>query len=328
MRILFKDAKVINVFTSCVEKKDVLIEDEKIINVGVFKYDLSKIDKVIDCKDKYLAPGFIDGHIHIESSMLLPTELSKLLIKRGTTSAVCDPHEVANVKGLKGIDFMLENAKNALMDLYFMIPSCVPATIFDQNFGPISAKDIKKYYDNPMVLGLAEMMNFVGVINDDEEVLEKINDCLNKNLVVDGHSPLLTGEDLDKYLASGISSDHECTNLNEAIEKLSEGMWIMIREGSAAKNLTDLIDLFDEKYNSRCLLVTDDIEALHLEKNGDIDYIINKATKLGKNPIVGIKMATIQAATRFKLQNVGAICPGYDADIILFDDLKIGRAHV
>ena len=254
--------------------------------------------------------------------MLLPNNLAKALIPHGTGAIICDPHEIANVVGRDGIKFMLDTSKNLPLDFYFMLPSCVPATHFDESKEIIRAKELKEFYKYKRVLGLAEVMNYVGVINNDENIIEKINDALKRNKIVDGHAPFLTGNDLDKYIRSGIMSDHECSNIEEANEKLSKGQWIMIREGTAAKNLEALIDLFDDIRSTRCLLVSDDRNPSTLINEGHIDSIIKKAVKLGKSPIIGIRMATIQPANYFHLKNVGAIAPGFKANLLILDDLN------
>lgn len=319
MITLLKNANVINVFTDSIEKKDVIIENDTILGYLSSSY---KIDKIIDCENKYICPSFIDSHIHIESTMLLPNNLAKALIPHGTGAIICDPHEIANVVGRDGIKFMLDTSKNLPLDFYFMLPSCVPATHFDESKEIIRAKELKEFYKYKRVLGLAEVMNYVGVINNDENIIEKINDALKRNKIVDGHAPFLTGNDLDKYIRSGIMSDHECSNIEEANEKLSKGQWIMIREGTAAKNLEALIDLFDDIRSTRCLLVSDDRNPSTLINEGHIDSIIKKAVRLGKSPITGIRMATIQPANYFHLKNVGAIAPGFKANLLILDDLN------
>ena len=324
MTTLFRNAKVVNVFSERIIDEDVLIEDQKIIGTG--DYSTFKADEVIDCTGKYVCPGFIDGHIHIESTMLLPAQFARTTLPHGTTTIIADPHEIANVMGIKGINYMLHASEGMPFNFFFMIPSCVPSTPSEEAYAPLDAKSIKHLYHNPRVLGLAEMMNFPGVINKDEGVLEKVNDALSLDRLVDGHAPMLSGNDLDKYLSSSISSDHECSNADEAIEKLEKGQWIMIREGTAARNLAALLPLFEEPYYTRCLLVTDDRHPADLMKDGHIDNIIRKAIKAGKKPERVIRMATVQAADRFNLKKTGAIAPGYFADVLILDNLE--EVHV
>lgn len=314
MKLLLKGGSVVNVFTGEIEKNDVLIEDNKIIGVGNY----SDADIIEDVTDKVLCPGFIDGHIHIESTMLTPSQLAKAVLPHGTTAIVADPHEIANVCGTKGIEYMRSASKNLPLNVYFMLPSCVPATPFDESGAILTAKELKPFYKCDDVLGLAEVMNFPGVIYGDEGVKAKLNDVKG---VADGHAPMLSGKDLDTYVAAGITSDHECSNFDEAVEKLKKGQWIMIRQGTAAKNLSGLINLFDAPYSHRCLLVTDDRHPADILNEGHIDNIIRNAVKLGKSAITGIQMATIQAATYFGLKHVGAIAPGYRSDILILNDL-------
>ena len=319
MKILIENGTIVNVFSDSLEKENILIEDEKIIGVGDYGHE--DADVVFDAKGKYLCPGFIDGHIHIESTMLTPYEFSKAVLPHGTTSVVADPHEIANVCGLQGIEYMLESSKDLPVNVYVNIPSCVPATPFDESKMAITAEEIEGYYDNPRVLGLAEMMNYPGVLADDPQVMKKINDAHAHRKIVDAHGPLLSGRQLDKYIAAGILNEHECTNAEEAIEKLKKGQRIMIRQGTAAKDLIPLLPLFDEPYCHRCLLVTDDKHPADIINEGHIDYIVRTAVEHGKSVITAIKMATIQAAESFNLMYVGAVAPGYRADILVLDDL-------
>ena len=319
MKTLIKNGTVVNVFSNSLEKENVLIEDDTIIGVGA--YDDSDAEVVYDATGKYICPGFIDGHIHIESTMLTPYEFAKAVLPHGTTSVVADPHEIANVCGLKGIDYMLASSENLPLNVYINIPSCVPATPFDESKMAIEAQEIEHYYENPRVLGLAEMMNYPGVLQEDFKVMKKIQDAHAHRKVVDAHGPLLSGKDLDKYISAGISNEHECTNSQEAIEKLKKGQRIMIRQGTAAKDLISLLPLFDEPYCHRCLLVTDDKHSADIIKEGHIDHIIRMAVAHGKSVITAIKMATIQAAESFNLMYVGAIAPGYKADLLILDDL-------
>lgn len=320
MKTLLKNGTVVNVFTGELEKANVLMENEKIIGVG--DYIDAEADVIEDISGKYVCPGFIDGHIHIESTMLTPTELAKLCLVRGTTSIVTDPHEMANVCGVAGISYMLEASRGLPLHVYVNLPSCVPATPFDESGANLYAKDLEPLYDDPQVIGLAEMMNYPGVIAKDPAVMEKINHALADGRIVDGHAPFLSGKSLDAYIAAGIQSDHECADIEEAKEKLRKGQWIMIRQGTAARNLPDLLPLFDRPFSHRCVLVTDDRHPADLANEGHIDNIIRLAGKMGKSVITAIQMATVQAAQCFGLRYVGAIAPGYRADVVVLDDLN------
>lgn len=320
MRLLLKNGTVVNVFTGELEKNNILIEDKKIIGVG--DYFDEEADVVEDISGKFVCPGFIDGHIHIESTMLIPSELAKIALPNGTTSIVADPHEIANVCGKDGINFMLKSSEELPLNVYIMLPSCVPSTGFDESGAELKADDLREFYSNERVLGLAEMMNYPGVINDDCEILKKIDDAYSNNRIVDGHAPLLSGKDLDKYISAGIQSDHECSSFDEAVERIGKGQWVMIRQGTAARNLDGLIDLFDEPYCKRCLLVTDDRHPADLIKEGHIDNIIRLAVRKGKSVVKAIQMATIQAAQCFGIKYVGAVAPGYRADLLVLKNLE------
>lgn len=321
LKTLLKNAFVVNVFTDEVKKMNVLLENDRIIGVG--NYTDSDADKVRDLSGKFICPGLIDGHIHIESTMMIPKELADVALPHGTTAIVADPHEIANVCGIDGIRYMLEASEGLPMDIYFTASSCVPATPFDETGAELHAEDIRELYANPRILGLAEMMNFPGVLMKDPDVIRKIKDAKAAGKIVDGHAPLLSGKDLDAYIAAGVTSDHECSNLEEACAKLERGQYIMIREGTAAKNLKALIGLFDPKYNHRCLLVTDDCHPTDLLNKGHIDNIIRLAAELGADPVIAVRMASLQAAEYFKIQDVGAVAPGYFANLTIVDDLKL-----
>lgn len=319
MKTLIKNGKIINVFTGKIEEKNILINDCFIVGVG--DYTDEEADVIYDANGKYVCPGFIDGHIHIESTMLEPGELARICVAHGTSAIVADPHEIANVAGTTGISYMIESSENLPMDVYFTIPSCVPATGFDESGAILGPKEIEMFYENDRVLGLAEMMNYPGVICGDPVVHEKIQQAKAHGRVVNGHAPLLSGKDLDKYISAGIQDDHECSSYDEAVERIEKGQWVMIRQGTSARNLNSLIELFETPYNHRCILVTDDKHPYDLIKSGHIDSIIREAVKLGKSAVTGIQMATIQAAQCFNLRNYGAIAPGYYANITVLNDL-------
>ena len=324
MKTLLKNGFIVRVFTDEISKQDVLIEDDRIIGVG--DYSDESVDSVRDMSGKFICPGLIDGHIHIESTMLLPEELAKVVVPHGTTAIVADPHEIANVCGTEGIEYMLKASEGLPMDVFFTASSCVPATPFDESGAVLSADDLRPLYDNPRVLGLAEMMNYPGVLAGDPDILAKIKDAKKAGKVVDGHAPLLSGKNLDRYVADGVNSDHECSNNKEALEKLNAGQYIMIREGTAAKNLANLKMLFEYPYNYRCLLVTDDCHPTDLLNAGHIDHIIRLASSLGINPVIAIRMASLQAAQYFRIPDTGAVAPGYIANLTIVDELK--KFHV
>ena len=321
MKTLLKNAKVVNVFTEKTEDTNVLIEKDKIIGVGNYYTD-ADADIVEDLTGKYICPGFIDGHIHIESTMMVPYSLAQSVLIHGTTAVVTDPHEIANVCGVDGIRYMLEMSENLPLHVYVMIPSCVPATCFDEAGASLNANDIEFLYKEKRVLGLAEMMNYPGVIYNDAPTLDKINACVEKGKPVDGHAPLLSGKDLDKYISAGINSDHECSSAEEAIEKLSKGQWIMVRQGSAAKNLEKLLPLFEYPYYLRSILATDDRNPADIIAEGHIDNIVRLAIKAGKDPIRTIKMASFNPAQYFGIDRTGAIACGYKADLLVLDSLE------
>ena len=320
MKKLLKNGTVVNVFTGELEKTNVLLDKDKIIGVGDYYTD-SDADFTEDCSGKFICPGFIDGHIHIESSFLIPCEFARACVPHGTTAVIADCHEIANVCGSDGINYMIEASKGLPLDVYFAIPSCVPATDFDEAGARLEAKDIEPFYSNPRVVGLGEVMNYVGVVFGDEKVLNKVNSALSHNLTVNGHAPLLSGKELDKYVSAGIRDDHECSLLDEAKERIRKGQKVMIRQGTAARNLQALLPLFDEPWASHCLLVSDDKHPAELVANGHIDEIIRLAVRSGKSAITGIKMVTIQAAEHFGLKNIGAVAPSYKADLVVLDSL-------
>ena len=277
--------------------------------------------KHFDFKNKYVLPGFIDGHIHIESSMMVPSVFSKQVIIHGTTTVVCDPHEIANVYGRKGIEFMINDSKNTPMNFYFMIPSCVPSSKFETTGAKIGKKDIEYLKRFKEIIGLAEFMDFPALISHDNNAVEKILSV--ENMIIDGHAPSLTGRKLCGYISAGIRSDHECTSAKEAYEKMKKGMHIMIREGSAAKNLNAIAKIVDDKNERRFSLVTDDINVSDLLKKGHLDELLRKAVQTGLTPLQAIRMVTLNPAEYLKIdQDIGAIAPGKQADIVIVNNLK------
>ena len=312
--LLIKNGRVVNVFSGQIERKDVAIFDGMIVGFGDYQ-----AKKVIDVNGDFLCPGLIDGHVHIESSMVTIPQFAWAVLPHGTTTVIIDPHEIANFMGLKGIRFMEESARRTPLNVFIMAPSCVPATHMETSGATLRAKEIQSLFKEPWILGLAEMMNFPGVIYRDPKVLRKIE--LARGRRIDGHAPSLSGKALYAYLSAGIRSDHECTTLKEAKEKVENGMWIMIREGTTARNLKDLLPLVTPKNSRRFLFVTDDRHPKELLEEGHIDSIVRQAIRWGADPVLAIQMATLNAAEYFRLDDLGAIAPGYNADILAFEDL-------
>lgn len=315
--LVLKNAKYLNVFSNEFLSGDIAVSNGLIAGVG--KYD-GKTE--IDVSGKLVLPGFIDAHIHLESSMVTPAEFAKAVVAHGTTTVITDPHEITNVMGIDGVEYMIQASQNLPIDVHFMMPSCVPATEIDESGAELDCKDIDLYLDNKKVLGLAEMMNYVGVINGDKNVLSKIVTSQAHHKKIDGHAPELSGNDLNAYIAAGVYSDHECSTFENALEKLRKGQFIMIREGTAAHNLKALMPLLTQQYYSRCMFATDDKHPSDLLYGGHIDYIVKQALKNGADPIVALKTATHHAARYFLLNNKGAIASGYLADIVVVNNLE------
>ena len=286
--LVLKNARVINVFTNEIEQADVAIRQGVILGVGHYTGETE-----LDLQGKYVCPGLVDGHIHIESSMLCGPAFEQAVLPHGTTAVVTDPHEISNVAGTAGLDFMLETTRDLALSVYFMLPSCVPATGLDESGAVLEAEQLRPYYQLPRVLGLAELMNSYGTVRADEKILQKICDCTAAGKKIDGHAPFLSGEELNAYIAAGVQSDHECSDIHEAMEKLRRGQYIMVREGTAAQNMDSLLPLFQEPYCSRCMLVTDDKHPGDLLQGGHIDYIIRKAIAAGVDPVVAARFARV-----------------------------------
>lgn len=320
--LLLTGAKVINVFTGEIEGKDILIIDGYIASVE--KGLKSKVDalEVSDIEGAFVAPGFIDAHIHIESTMLTPHEFARIVAPSGTAAVVADPHEIANVHGVKGIEWMLEASENLPIDFFFMLPSCVPATHLETSGAELAANDLLPLYRHERVLGLAEVMNFPGVINLFPDVVAKIEDARSRGLPVDGHAPGVTGSDLAAYVAAGITSDHECTELEEAREKLAAGMYLFLRQGSTEQNLETLLPAVTKDSLRRCCLVSDDRHPDDLMDYGHLDYSLRICVKNSMDPVDAIRMATINPAERFGLKGLGAVAPGYRANLVVMEDLE------
>ena len=313
--LLIKNCQVVNVFNGLIESYSVAVFDGIIVGFGDHE-----ARETIDLDGQYLVPGFIDGHIHVESSMVTPVEFSRAVAPHGTSAVIADPHEIANVLGMDGIEYLLETSANLPVDFYFMVPSCVPATHLETSGASIGIPEMRKLMGKERILGLAEMMNYPGVINGFPKVLEKLE--LFRGKIIDGHAPSVSGNDLDAYLVAGIGSDHECVDAYEAEEKLSKGMWIMIREGSQSKNLAALASVVNRVTARRCMLVSDDRHPDDLLVHGHMDVVVNRAIEEGIDPVTAIQMVTINPSQYFGFRGKGAIAPGYTADFFSCSSIK------
>jgi len=313
--LILANARVINVFSGEIEAGNVAIYGDRIAGVG----DYHRAKRVLDLGGKYIAPGLINGHIHPESSMLDIGQYARAVVPHGTTALITDLHEIANVCGLEGIKYVLDCARRLPFDLFLMAPSCVPSTHRETSGASLNAEDIRQLLRRKEVIGLGEVMNFPGVLSGDETVLSKISLATGK--IIDGHAPGVTGKDLSAYIAAGIHSDHESVSIDEAREKLRRGMFIMIREGSSEKNLDGLLPLVSDKTYNRCLFVVDDRSCVDLLRDGDIDAVVRKAIGLGLDPVRAIQLATINPAQYFRRDGLGAVAPGYMANLIVLSDL-------
>jgi adenine deaminase len=314
--LVFTNARIINVFSGEIFDGDIAVAHGYIVGFGSYA-----AKKTVDMGGRFVAPGFIDAHVHIESSMTGITEFARAVVACGTTTVVADPHEIANVLGTEGIDYMLRSSQGQPMNIYFTLPSCVPATNMETSGAVLTAEDLLPFMGHDQILALAEMMNYPGVIHEDPEVLKKIEMAKTGHKPVDGHAPGLSGHDLCAYISAGISSDHECTTEREAKEKLDLGMHIMIREGTAAKNLEALLPVVNERTARRMMWCTDDRHPQDILEKGHIDSMVRKAIGAGLDPVIAIQMATINPAEYFKIETVGAIAPGRKADLVVFSDL-------
>jgi adenine deaminase len=313
--LLFRGAKLVNVFTGEVASNSVAVYDGVVVG-----FDDRQATEVLELNGAILAPGFIDGHFHLESTLLVPGEFARAVLPHGTTTVVADPHEIANVAGVAGVEFMLEASEDIGLEIFYMAPSCVPATHLETAGAQLSANHLEKLAQHPRVIGLAEMMNFPGVIFGDPVILDKLERFRNK--VIDGHSPGLSGPPLDAYLCGGIGSDHECTRLEEAREKLGKGMHIMLREGSQARDLEALAPLVTAQTKHRCMLVSDDCHPEDLLEQGHMNRVLRRAMELSIDPISCIQLASLNPARYFGLRQLGAIAPGYQADIVVLGSLE------
>ena len=315
--LVLKNATYVNVFSNELAHGDIAVAEGLIVGMGEYH---GKVE--MDVSGKIVLPGFLDAHIHLESSLVSPTEFAKAVLPHGTTTVITDPHEISNVMGTDGIEYMLQATEDLPVDVRFMLPSCVPATPLDESGAVLDYRAIDSFYDHPRVQGLAEMMNFVGTVNGDPQVVEKIVASQAHHKKIDGHAPGLSGNDLNAYIAAGVYSDHECSDLNDALAKLERGQFIMIREGTAARNLEALVPLLCSKYVDRCMFCTDDKHPNDLLEKGHIDYIVKKAISLGVDPIIAVKAASHTAARYFLLNNRGAIAPGYLGDFVIIDNFN------
>src|SRR6267142_1401868 len=313
--LLFKNALVVNVFSGEIHKTNVAVEDGRVIGFGDYQ-----AKKTIDIKGAYLAPSLIDGHFHVESSMLTAPEFARAVVPHGTGAVVIDPHEYANVLGLDGIRYVLESTKNLAVDFFIMLPSCVPATHLETAGAKLTADDLKLMMHDERIAGVAELMNFPGVFLGFKSELAKIE--AGKGKAIDGHAPGLRGKNLNAYALAGIRSDHESVEVEEAREKLRLGMHILLREGSTERNLEQLLPLINAHNSQNCSFATDDKLAGDLVNEGHIDHAVRKAIRGGVSPIAALQIATINTARHYRLHNLGAIAPRYWADFIVFDSLK------
>ena len=315
--LVLKNATYVNVFSNDLCTGDIAVVNGLIAGIGTYSGTTE-----VDVSGKIVLPGFIDAHIHLESAMVTPAEFAKAVLPHGTTTVITDPHEITNVMGTDGIEYMLQATEDLPVDVRFMLPSCVPATPLDESGAVLDYRAIDSFYDHPRVQGLAEMMNFVGTVNADPQVIEKITGAQAHHKKIDGHAPGLTGNDLNAYVAAGVYSDHECSELEDALAKLRLGQFIMLRDGTAARNVDALAGLLTPQYAERCMFCCDDKHPSDLLEKGHIDYIVKKVIALGVDPILAIKVACHHAARYFLLNNRGAIAPGYLGDLVVIDDFE------
>jgi len=320
--LVLKNIRYLNVFTGEWLRGDIALCKDVIAGIGAYEGD-----NEVDGTNLTCVPGFIDGHIHLESAMVTPPMFAQAVVPRGTTAVIADPHEIVNVLGTAGMDYMLNATRNLPLDVFFMLPSCVPASPFDENGAPFTVSDLQAYFHHPRVLGLGEMMDYTGVLSTASGPLEKIADTHRAGKQIDGHAPGLHGHDLNAYIAAGITTDHESVTEQEALEKLRLGQWVMIREGTAGKNLAALMPLFQKPFAARCLLVTDDKHPGDLITLGHIDHMVRKAISLGADPAAVYTMASFNAAQCFSLRRMGALAPGYQADFLLLSDVEKVSIH-
>jgi adenine deaminase len=318
--LVLKGGRIVNVHSGEMYRADVAVHRGKIAGLGEYEGK-----ETIDVSNKFVLPGLIDSHLHLESSMLTPAEFARAALPHGTTAVVADPHEIANVLGTRGLDYMLAASEGLPLDFYFMLPSCVPATRLETSGARLAARDLMPFLEHERVLGLAEMMNYPGLLACAPDVLAKLRGF--SGTIIDGHAPELSGKDLAAYIGTGISSDHECTTADEAKEKVRLGMTVYIREGSAAKDLEALLPAVTPENSRFFCLATDDLQAEDL-RSGSIDRVVRKAVRLGLSPVIAVQMATINPGQHFCLKRKGAVLPGYDADMIVIDDFDAFSVHL
>jgi adenine deaminase len=316
--IVFKNAKIVDVFSLEIMEGDIAVLDDMIIGIG--EYHTAK--EIIDLKGKFVSPGLIEAHVHIESSLIIPENFSTVLLKHGVTTAVIDPHEIANVMGKEGIRYMIDSTENTELDIFIMLPSCVPSTPHESSGAVLNSRDLKEFYSNPRVLGLGELMNYPGLLGLDNDLIQKIYDAKSLNLSIDGHAPSISPKELNAYVSAGITTDHECETYEEMKLRLQRGMYIFIREGTAARNLEALIKHVNYKNNDLISFCTDDKEIIDMEKEGSIDYCVRKAVNFGLDPLLAIKMGSYNAAKAHNFHDRGAIAPGKKADLVILDNLE------
>lgn len=314
-QLVIKNVNIINVFTQTIDQGDIAIHAGQIVGIGSYEGQTQ-----IDGSGMYASAGLMDAHVHIESSMMTPQYFSKALLPHGVTAVIADPHEIANVHGMQGIEFMINDVGNFGATVYYMAPSCVPAISFEKGGAQLKAHDLIKLNKSKRIIGLAEVMDVTAVLSCQQDMIEKLNEF--DTSIIDGHAPLLADNELNAYITAGVKTDHECSNVAEALEKVRKGMYVLIREGSAAKNLEQLLPAVTDLNFHRYLFCTDDRHADDLLEEGSIDYVVRNAIKLGMDPVRAITIASYNVAQCYGLRNVGAIAPGYKADLILFNDLN------
>ncbi|RKL66193.1 adenine deaminase [Salipaludibacillus neizhouensis] len=315
--LVIKNGKIVNVFTLEIEEEDLAIHNGFIVGIGSYEGK-----KTVDAKGKFIVPGLIDGHVHIESSMVPPSHFAHVVVPHGVTTVVTDPHEIANVAGVEGIQFMLDDSEGSILDTLFMLPSCVPATPFENSGAELSAEDLAPFYEHPRVIGLAEVMDYPSVSNAEPGMIQKLTDARTRHRVIDGHGAGLDAHSMNVYGSAGITTDHESTQMEEAKERLRKGLYVIIREGSGAKDLRSLIPLVNAGNARRFLFCTDDKHLDELKENGSIDDNVRLAVSQGLDPILAIQMATLNASECYGLKTKGAVAPGYQADLLFIKNLE------
>lgn len=324
--IVIKNAQIIDVYSGCIRTGDIAISDDTIAGIGSYEGH-----KVVDANGRFVAPGLIDGHIHIESSYVSPEEFGRLVVPFGTTTVIADPHEIVNVCGLRGLDYMLEAAEETALDIKYMIPSCVPATPYEHAGAVIDAKAMLAHINHESVLGLGEFMNFPGVIEGSDDVMDKLMVAYEHHKLVDGHSPGVSGERLNAYAAAQIHTDHECSTVEEMQERITRGMYVLLREGSACKDLRNLLRGVTATNSRRCVLCSDDRQPKTIFEEGHMDAHLRICIEEGIPAVTAIQMATLNAAECYRLYDRGAVAPGLRADLILFDsldDIRIDQVFI